>query len=98
MLVIFFRNWLNILIKFFQENNGFVVDENLKGNFKEQLNALVETLDSTQKVPRNAIRLNVHDVIADGKFGEVISGMLYNSAEPKACQVHVMSGKHNFAF
>ncbi|XP_055919435.1 putative inactive tyrosine-protein kinase Wsck isoform X2 [Eupeodes corollae] len=77
------------------ENDGFVGDGGRKGTFKEQLNALVENVDNTQRLPRNAIRMNIDDIIADGRFGEVITGKLYTSTEAHDCQVHIISDDMN---
>lgn len=77
------------------ENDGFVGESARKGTFKEQLNTLVENVDNTQRLPRNAIRMNIDDIIADGRFGEVITGKLYTSTEAHDCQVHIISDDMN---
>lgn len=77
------------------ENDGFVGDNGRKGTYKEQLNALVENVDNSQRLPRNAIRMNIDDIIADGRFGEVITGKLYTSTEAHDCQVHIICDDMN---
>lgn len=48
-------------------------------------------MDRSQRYPRNAIRLNVNTILADGEFGEVVSGTLYTDSGAIESQVHVIS-------
>ncbi|XP_046804109.1 putative tyrosine-protein kinase Wsck [Lucilia cuprina] len=80
-----------------RENNGYIVEDEMPPtveNFKEQLNALVDKLDVTKKIPRNNLRMNVNDIIAEGNYGEVITGKLLTNNLPESsadCQLHVLS-------
>lgn len=76
-----------------QENNGYVPDSKLKENFRDQLSLALDDLDSSQKFARNAVRLNIDHILAQGSFGDVMSGKLQANAENLDCQVHVISGK-----
>ncbi|XP_055387053.1 putative inactive tyrosine-protein kinase Wsck isoform X2 [Condylostylus longicornis] len=73
-----------------EENSAFTSDEYSRGNFKTQLNGMIDHLDSSQKFPRNALRLNVNNVIGKGKFGELVTGKLYTDVDTYNCQVHVI--------
>ncbi|TMW48687.1 hypothetical protein DOY81_006230 [Sarcophaga bullata] len=80
-----------------RENNGYVVEDEMPPtieNFKEQLNSLVDKLDVNKKIPRNSLRMNINDVIAEGNYGEVITGKLLTNNLPESsaeCQLHVLS-------
>lgn len=80
-----------------RENNGFVVEDDLPPtveNFKEQLNSLVDRLETSKRIPRNNLRLNVNDVIATGNYGDVITGKLMQNSLPEStadCQLNVLS-------
>lgn len=65
----------------------------MKTNFQTQLNQIVENLDPSQRFARNAIRLNIDDILGQGNFGEVISAKLYTNTDTYDSQVHVVSGK-----
>ncbi|KAH8271212.1 hypothetical protein KR018_001445, partial [Drosophila ironensis] len=71
-----------------RENNGYLVEDepppHSTESFKQQLQQIVEGF---QRIPRNALRLNVNDVIGDGRFGEIITG----NEMGKECVVHVLS-------
>ncbi|XP_002070559.3 putative tyrosine-protein kinase Wsck [Drosophila willistoni] len=75
-----------------RENNGYLVEDEPVSveNFKQQLEQLV---DGFERLPRNSLRLNVNDVIGDGRYGEVITGHLLASAgqTSKDCALHVLS-------
>uniref|UniRef100_T1P8M4 Protein tyrosine kinase n=1 Tax=Musca domestica TaxID=7370 RepID=T1P8M4_MUSDO len=80
-----------------RENNGFVIEDDLPHNvenFKEQLNGLVDRLETQKRIPRNNLRLNVNDVVAVGNYGDVITGKLLQNTLPEStaeCQLHVLS-------
>lgn len=80
-----------------RENNGFLVDDDMPPtveSFKEQLNSLVDNLDATKRIPRNNLRMNVNDVIAEGNYGDVITGKYLSNNLPESnqdCQLHVLS-------
>ncbi|XP_004523145.1 putative tyrosine-protein kinase Wsck [Ceratitis capitata] len=79
-----------------RENNGFVVEDELPPaeNFRQQLDVLISALDATKHLPRNALRMNVNDIFADGRYGEVITGKFISTALPEAsadCQLHVLA-------
>ncbi|XP_013099523.1 putative inactive tyrosine-protein kinase Wsck [Stomoxys calcitrans] len=80
-----------------RENNGFVMEDEPPHNvesFKEQLNSLVDRLETSKRIPRNNLRLNVNDVIAMGNYGDVITGKLMQNSLPEStaeCQLHVLS-------
>uniref|UniRef100_A0A1B0FBF7 Tyrosine-protein kinase Wsck n=1 Tax=Glossina morsitans morsitans TaxID=37546 RepID=A0A1B0FBF7_GLOMM len=80
-----------------RENNGFVVEDELPTteSFKEQLNSVFESLDQSKRLPRNNLRLNVNDVIAEGTYGELITGKLLQSPSQSEggtdCQLHVLA-------
>ncbi|XP_037956162.1 putative tyrosine-protein kinase Wsck [Teleopsis dalmanni] len=79
-----------------RENNGFVVEDDLPtaDNFKQQLDEIVTSLENTQRLHRNALRMNVNDIVAEGRYGEVITGKLISSSVPEVnydCQLHVLS-------
>ncbi len=71
-----------------QENNGYIPDDYLKGNFEQKLNDALDRVPDAQKFPRNALALDVNNIIGSGNFGDVIVGHLHR----KRCQVHVVSG------
>ncbi|KAH8382507.1 hypothetical protein KR009_003905 [Drosophila setifemur] len=75
-----------------RENNGYLVEDepmpHSPENFKQQLQQLVEGFD---RIPRNALRLNVNDVIGDGRFGEIITGRIVTNDTAKDCALHVLS-------
>uniref|UniRef100_T1GVB6 Fibronectin type-III domain-containing protein n=1 Tax=Megaselia scalaris TaxID=36166 RepID=T1GVB6_MEGSC len=60
-------------------------------DFRSELNKIIDNLDRSQRYPRNAIRLNVNTILADGEFGEVVSGTLYTDSGAIESQVHVIS-------
>lgn len=73
-----------------QENNGgYQPDEFTKKNFDQKLNEILDQIDSDKRHARNAMSLDVNNIIANGQYGDVISGKLNN----KPSQVHVVSGK-----
>lgn len=72
-----------------QENNGYIPDDYLKGNFEQRLNDLLDKVADAQKFPRNMLALDVNNIIGSGNYGDVIVGHL----NKKRCQVHVVSGK-----
>ncbi|XP_067617277.1 putative inactive tyrosine-protein kinase Wsck [Eurosta solidaginis] len=79
-----------------RENNGFMTEDELlpAENFRQQLDALISALDKTKHLPRNALRMNVNDVIAEGRYGEVITGKFISADLPEAsadCQLHVLA-------
>ncbi|XP_054725638.1 putative inactive tyrosine-protein kinase Wsck [Anastrepha obliqua] len=79
-----------------RENNGFVVEDELPPaeNFRQQLDVLISTLDASKRLPRNALRMNVNDIFAEGRYGEVITGKFISTALPEAsadCQLHVLA-------
>ncbi|XP_036323917.1 putative tyrosine-protein kinase Wsck [Rhagoletis pomonella] len=79
-----------------RENNGFMMEDELPPaeNFRQQLDVLISALDASQRLPRNALRMNVSDVIAEGRYGEVITGKFISTALPEAsadCQLHVLA-------
>lgn len=79
-----------------RENNGFVVEDELlpAENFRQQLDVLISALDPSKRLPRNALRMNVNDIFADGRYGEVITGKFISAALPEAsadCQLHVLA-------
>ncbi|XP_017140669.1 putative tyrosine-protein kinase Wsck [Drosophila miranda] len=76
-----------------RENNGYLVEEELTTppsleTFKQQLQQLVDGFD---RLPRNALRLNVNDVIGEGRFGEIISGKFASNDTAKDCALHILS-------
>uniref|UniRef100_A0A1B0BEZ6 Protein kinase domain-containing protein n=1 Tax=Glossina palpalis gambiensis TaxID=67801 RepID=A0A1B0BEZ6_9MUSC len=80
-----------------RENNGFVVEDELPTteSFKEQLNSILESLHNSKRLPRNNLRLNVNDMIAEGNYGEVITGKLLQTSSQSEggadCQLHVLA-------
>ncbi|XP_017122672.1 putative tyrosine-protein kinase Wsck [Drosophila elegans] len=74
-----------------RENNGYLVEDDpvphSPENFKQQLQQLVEGFE---RIPRSALRLNVNDVIGDGRFGEIITGVVSTNALAKDCTLHVL--------
>lgn len=75
---------------FGQENNGgYQPDEFTKRSFEQKLDDLIDQIEPSKKFARNALSLDVNNVIANGQYGDVIRGKL--NGEP--CQVHVVSGK-----
>lgn len=73
-----------------QENNGgYQPDEFTKRSFEQKLDDLIEQVEPNRKFARNALTLDVNNVIANGQYGDVIRGKL--NGEP--CQVHVVSGE-----
>ncbi|ALC45915.1 Wsck [Drosophila busckii] len=74
-----------------QENNGYLVEEDLPptlDSFKQQLEALIAEL---QHIPRCELRINVNDVIGEGAFGNIITGMLCGNGRGNECAMHVLS-------
>ncbi|XP_023162330.2 putative tyrosine-protein kinase Wsck [Drosophila hydei] len=74
-----------------RENNGYLVEDELPPtleSFKQQFKMAVEGLE---QLPRNALRLNANDVIADGRYGEIITGRLSEGDAVKDCALHVLS-------
>ncbi|KAH8330240.1 hypothetical protein KR067_000314 [Drosophila pandora] len=75
-----------------RENNGYLVEDepmpHSPENFKQQLQQLVEGFE---RIPRNALRLNVNDVIGDGDFGEIITGKVLTHDTARECALHVLS-------
>ncbi|XP_062121529.1 putative inactive tyrosine-protein kinase Wsck [Drosophila sulfurigaster albostrigata] len=76
-----------------RENNGYLMEDDVLPasleSFKQQLQQLV---DGLERQPRNALRLNVNDVIGSGRYGEIISGRLTSTETvPKECALHVLS-------
>lgn len=47
-------------------------------SFKEQLNTIVNALPTHNKIPRNRFRMNINHVIANGNYGDVITGKIYS--------------------
>lgn len=76
------------MIPFDQENNAYIPDDYIKGNFERRLNDLLDKVPDTQKFPRNMLALEVNNIIGSGNYGDVIVGHLNR----KRCQVHVVSG------
>ncbi|KAH8251637.1 hypothetical protein KR038_003453 [Drosophila bunnanda] len=74
-----------------RENNGYLVEDeplpHSPENFKNQLQQLVEGFE---RIPRNALRLNVNDVIGDGCFGEIITGKVSANDTIRDCTLHVL--------
>uniref|UniRef100_A0A6P4EUP6 Tyrosine-protein kinase Wsck n=1 Tax=Drosophila rhopaloa TaxID=1041015 RepID=A0A6P4EUP6_DRORH len=74
-----------------RENNGFLVEDDPPPhsleNFKQQLQHLVEGFE---RIPRNALRLNVNDVVGDGLFGEIITGKVSTNDFARDCTLHVL--------
>lgn len=74
-----------------RENNGYLVEDeplpHSPENFKNQLQQLVEGFE---RIPRNALRLNVNDVIGDGRFGEIITGKVSTNDTLRDCTLHVL--------
>ncbi|XP_036674021.3 putative inactive tyrosine-protein kinase Wsck [Drosophila suzukii] len=74
-----------------RENNGYLVEDDpvphTPENFKQQLQQLVEGFE---RIPRNVLRLNVNDVIGDGRFGEIITGKVSNNDFARDCSLHVL--------
>lgn len=74
-----------------RENNGYLVEDDplphSPENFKQQLQQLVE---GYERIPRNALRLNVNDVIGDGRFGEIITGKVSTNDFARDCTLHVL--------
>ncbi|XP_043652930.1 putative tyrosine-protein kinase Wsck [Drosophila teissieri] len=74
-----------------RENNGYLVEDDplphSPENFKQQLQQLVEGFE---RIPRNALRLNVNDVIGDGRFGEIITGKVSTNDFARDCTLHVL--------
>lgn len=65
-------------------------------NFKQNLNKLLAGLNSDQKLPRNALTLDIDHIIGAGEFGDVIRGSYHRNNLSYSCQVHVISGKNLF--
>ncbi|XP_030376612.1 putative tyrosine-protein kinase Wsck [Scaptodrosophila lebanonensis] len=79
-----------------RENNGYLVEDELPPtleNFKQQLQAIVEAMELMKRLPRNALRLNVNDVIGEGRYGEIITGKLTSSSGDTSsdCALHVLA-------
>ncbi|XP_017020464.1 putative inactive tyrosine-protein kinase Wsck [Drosophila kikkawai] len=74
-----------------RENNGYLVEDeplpHSPENFKNQLQQLVEGFE---RIPRNGLRLNVNDVIGDGRFGEIITGKVSANDTIRDCTLHVL--------
>ncbi|KAG4077505.1 hypothetical protein HA402_002932 [Bradysia odoriphaga] len=69
------------------ENNGYIPDDYLKGNFEQKLNDLLDRVPNAQKYPRNMLALDVNHIVGSGNYGDVIVGHLNR----RRCQVHVVS-------
>ncbi|XP_017085463.2 putative tyrosine-protein kinase Wsck [Drosophila eugracilis] len=74
-----------------RENNGFLAEDDPLShspeNFKQQLQHLVEGFE---RIPRNTLRLNVNDVIGEGRFGEIITGKVSTNDFSRDCTLHVL--------
>ncbi|XP_059613064.1 putative inactive tyrosine-protein kinase Wsck [Phlebotomus argentipes] len=73
------------------ENNGFIGDELDKGNFNEQLRMLLEKLGTSQKIPRNALSMEIDNILGTGRFGDVIQGRVNSVGDFHQCHIHVVS-------
>ncbi|XP_055707479.1 putative inactive tyrosine-protein kinase Wsck [Phlebotomus papatasi] len=73
------------------ENNGFIGDELDKGNFQEQLKLLLDKVSSSQKIPRNVLSMEIDNILATGRFGDVIQGRVNSVGDIHQCHIHVVS-------
>uniref|UniRef100_A0A1A9WB42 Protein kinase domain-containing protein n=1 Tax=Glossina brevipalpis TaxID=37001 RepID=A0A1A9WB42_9MUSC len=80
-----------------RENNGFITEDELPTveSFKEQFNLILESLDSSKRVPSNNLHFNLNDIIAEGNYGEVITGKLLTPTQSNTssldCQLHALT-------
>uniref|UniRef100_A0A1B0DCX9 Uncharacterized protein n=1 Tax=Phlebotomus papatasi TaxID=29031 RepID=A0A1B0DCX9_PHLPP len=74
-----------------KENNGFIGDELDKGNFQEQLKLLLDKVSSSQKIPRNVLSMEIDNILATGRFGDVIQGRVNSVGDIHQCHIHVVS-------
>lgn len=73
-----------------QENNGgYQPDDFTRKKFDQKLNEILDQIELDKKHARNSLSLDVNNIIANGQFGDVITGKLDN----KPVQVHVVSGE-----
>lgn len=54
---------------------------------------MMNRLGANQKIPRNALTLDIDNIIGNGQFGDIIQGSLQKNPDSYSCQVHVISGE-----
>lgn len=54
---------------------------------------MMNRLGANQKIPRNALTLDIDNIIGNGQFGDIIQGSLQKNSDSYSCQVHVISGE-----
>lgn len=74
-----------------RENNGYVGDSFAGGNFTDHLALLTDRLDTTQKLNRKNLTLDIDHILANGSYGDVIQGNVSNNGIATPAQVHTVA-------
>lgn len=73
----------------YQENNtAYQAEEFSQQKFDKTLSEILDKIEPNKTHSRNSLVLNVNDVIANGDYGDIVSGRI----QSKSCHVHVISG------